>query len=102
MEKISIDGEKFPSHLGTGTEDYYGYAWGDPTVFASPFHGQPRVPADPFLGVTVNTRVRPLDAIPFTRSLHFDMEVTSQDTFKKKQNQLDYAVGTMWYEAPAR
>ena len=26
-EKVFVDGEKFPSHFGTGTEDYYGYAW---------------------------------------------------------------------------
>src|SRR5690606_2236416 len=26
-EKIYVDGETFPSHFGTGTEDYYGYAW---------------------------------------------------------------------------
>ena len=27
-ERIYVDGEAFPSHQGTGTEDYYGYAWG--------------------------------------------------------------------------
>src|SRR5690606_37203941 len=32
-EKIYVDGEAFPSHFGTGTEDYYGYAWCDPTPF---------------------------------------------------------------------
>jgi hypothetical protein len=26
-EKIYIDGEDFPSHFGTGTEDYYGYGY---------------------------------------------------------------------------
>jgi len=26
-EKIWVDGESFPSHLGTGTEDYYGYSY---------------------------------------------------------------------------
>ena len=32
-EKIYVDGETFPSHIGTGTEDYYGYAWGDWNFF---------------------------------------------------------------------
>ncbi|UCD27349.1 MAG: DUF2961 domain-containing protein, partial [Planctomycetota bacterium] len=32
-EKIYVDGEKFPSHFGTGTEDYYGYAWCSPERF---------------------------------------------------------------------
>ena len=27
-EKFYVDGEKFPSTFGTGTEDYFGYAWG--------------------------------------------------------------------------
>ena len=26
-EKIYVDGETFPSHFGTGTEDYYGFGW---------------------------------------------------------------------------
>ena len=40
-EKIYIDGSDFPDHFGTGTEDYYGYAWGHPEIFYHPFVGQP-------------------------------------------------------------
>ena len=32
-EKFYIDGEKFPSTFGTGSEDYFGYAWCNPTPF---------------------------------------------------------------------
>jgi hypothetical protein len=32
-EKIYVDGESFPSHFGTGTEDYFGYAWGTAARF---------------------------------------------------------------------
>ncbi|MCC6144437.1 MAG: DUF2961 domain-containing protein, partial [Candidatus Hydrogenedentes bacterium] len=32
-EKIYVDNEPFPSHFGTGTEDYYGYAWCSPELF---------------------------------------------------------------------
>ncbi len=39
-EKFYIDGEKFPSWFGTGTEDYFGYAWCDPTLFDQAFHAQ--------------------------------------------------------------
>jgi len=39
-EKFFVDGESFPSTFGTGTEDYFGYAWADPTLFHRPFHGQ--------------------------------------------------------------
>lgn len=39
-EKFYVDGEKFPSTFGTGTEDYFGYAWGWPERFSKPFHNQ--------------------------------------------------------------
>ena len=75
-EKIYVDGKGFPDHFGTGTEDYYGYAWGHPETFAHPFVGQPIGQANLLNegGTTVNSRVRGLDAIPFGKSLRFDME----------------------------
>jgi hypothetical protein len=39
-EKFFVDGEKFPSTFGTGSEDYFGYAWGDSHLFSQAFHGQ--------------------------------------------------------------
>ena len=36
-EHIYVDGETFPSHFGTGTEDYYGYSWGTPAYFQGPW-----------------------------------------------------------------
>ena len=66
-EKIYVDGEKFPSHFGTGTEDYYGYAWCTPEFFESPFHAQPRAEGPRNQGHVTNTRVRLLDGIPFTK-----------------------------------
>ena len=35
-EKFFVDGEKFPSTIGTGSEDYFGYAWCDPDLFQTP------------------------------------------------------------------
>ena len=32
-EKFFVDGEKFPSTIGTGSEDYFGYAWCHPGLF---------------------------------------------------------------------
>jgi hypothetical protein len=40
-EKFFIDGEKFPSDFGTGTEDYFGYAWGAQSQFVRAYHAQP-------------------------------------------------------------
>jgi len=39
-EKLFVDNEPFPSTFGTGSEDYFGYAWGNPTLFARPYHNQ--------------------------------------------------------------
>ncbi|MGD9127847.1 MAG: DUF2961 domain-containing protein [Planctomycetia bacterium] len=95
-EKIFVDGEKFPSHFGTGTEDYYGYAWGKQDFFESPFHAQPRSETvDGYKGNTTNTRVRLLDGIPFTTSYHMDMEVWTW-----KPSILNYAAATYWYGRP--
>ena len=94
-EKIYVDGEKFPSHLGTGTEDYYGYAWCTPKFFESPFHAQPRAEGPGNFGNTTNTRVRLLDAIPFGKSFRFDMEA-----WHWHKTEIDYAAATYWYGRP--
>jgi hypothetical protein len=75
-EKVYVDGEAFPSSIGTGTEDYYGYAWSRPEKFANhPFIAQPDGSGNFRPGYTVNIRHRSLDAIPFNKSLKFDMEM---------------------------
>jgi len=71
-ERIYIDGESFPSHLGTGTEDYYGFAWGMAHWFNSPFISGPlrdgKGKAD-WTGYTTVSRLRLLDGISFQSSL---------------------------------
>jgi hypothetical protein len=92
-EKIYIDGETFPSHFGTGTEDYYAYAWVGCALFAQPFLGQPIAHGNRGVGLTVNSRWRALDPITFKKSLKLDMElwhwVNGCD--------VDYAPTTFWY-----
>jgi len=90
-EKIWVDGEAFPSHFGTGSEDYYGYAYGTPDVFQGPFCNQPRAGAGN-LGHTTNTRTRNLDAIPFAKSLKVDMEI-----WHWAECNVGYGVATYWY-----
>ncbi|MEJ5236956.1 MAG: glycoside hydrolase family 172 protein [Limisphaera sp.] len=94
-EKIYVDGETFPSHIGTGTEDYYGYAWCRPEFFEAPFHAQPIGEGNFHPGLTVNCRYRSLDAIPFQRSLRFDMEL-----WHWRKTRLNYAPTTFWYARP--
>lgn len=96
-EKIYVDGEAFPSHFGTGTEDYYGYAWGHRETFSLPFISQPLAGANYMnrAGTTVNSRTRALDGIPFNRSLKVDMEV-----WNWHGGPVDYSVATFWYKVP--
>jgi len=94
-EKIYVNGEAFPSHIGTGTEDYYGYAWCRPEPFASAFHTQPSGAGNITPGFTVNSRYRVLDAIPFDTSFQFDMEV-----WHWAKTRMDYAPTTFWYARP--
>lgn len=84
-----------PVHLGTGTEDYYGYSFGSGTTFASPFVGQPVADAQGGGAPTVNSRVRGLDAIPFNESFKFDMEV-----WKWLDGNVDFDTATFWYGRP--
>jgi len=94
-EKIWVDGESFPSHFGTGSEDYYGYSYVNPTVFQGPFSNQPRVDGPGNMGHTTNTRTRILDAIPFTKSIQTDMEIWHWADCK-----VSYAAATYWYALP--
>lgn len=94
-EKIFVDGESFPSHFGTGSEDYYGYAWSNPNMFASPFHAQPYGQGANRVDTATNSRYRELDAIPFTKSIKFDMEL-----WHSQATTVDYAPATFFYAVP--
>lgn len=94
-EKIYVDGEKFPSHFGTGSEDYYGYAWCDPHYFTHPFHAQSRIDGPGNAGHTAVTRSRSLDAIPFHSKLQMDMEVWHWANTK-----ISFSATTYWYARP--
>ncbi len=94
-EKIYVDGENFPSHFGTGTEDYYGYAWSRPEFFDHPFIAQPDGSGNLDSGTVVNIRFRGLDAIPFNRELKMDMEL-----WHWTKTSIDYAPATFFYLRP--
>lgn len=92
-EKIYQDGETFPSHIGTGSEDYYGYAWCSPVLFQGPYSNQVRCDGPGNMGHTTVSRVRALDRLPFEKSIKYEIEVWSSNA---KAN-VDYAVTTYWY-----
>jgi hypothetical protein len=95
-EKIWIDKDDFPSHFGTGTEDYYGSAWSFPELYESCFSNlvlRPHVQG--YIGETSVTRVRDLDAITFTSTIKHDMEI-----WHWKDCTVDYTVANYWYALP--
>ena len=94
-EKIFVDGETFPSHFGTGTEDYYSYAYCRPQPFSYPGISQPVGDGNKTPGLTVNNRYRLLDDIPFESSLAFFMEI-----WHPYYDKMDYAPATFWYAFP--
>jgi len=76
-EKIFVDGESFPSHFGTGTEDYYNSSWAPVVPFHTAFGGAPRADLPSSAGYNTFYRARGLDVIPFEESLRFDLEMIS-------------------------
>jgi hypothetical protein len=94
-EKIYVDGETFPSHFGTGTEDYYGYGWCCPRPFSHAYHNQPRCDGPGNFGRTSVNRFHILDRIPFTTSFKFDMEL-----WHWKDCRVNMAVMAYYYGLP--
>jgi len=95
-EKIYVDGEEFPSHFGTGSEDYYGYAWGCPALFEHAYHNQTRCDGPRNYGYNCVNRFHIFDDIPFTREFKFDMENWHKDPATKVfRSAISY-----WYAQP--
>jgi hypothetical protein len=95
-EKIYVDGETFPSHFGTGTEDYYGYAWCCPELFTHAYHNQPRCDGPGNYGHTAVNRWHIIDRIPFEKNFRFDMELWHWHA----ETKVSMSVVTYWYARP--
>ena len=72
-EKYFVDGEKFPSTFGTGSEDYFGYAWGNAALFQNAFHNQTHNDGGNRGHISVN-RWLIADQVPFQKSFEGDIE----------------------------
>ncbi|MCX5674741.1 MAG: DUF2961 domain-containing protein, partial [Planctomycetota bacterium] len=88
-----VDGEKFPSTIGTGSEDYFGYAWGDATFFENAYHDQTLVKNN--RGHVSLNRWHVTDNIPFQKSF----EGAIEKYFPNSKPTL-YAGIVYWYLAP--
>lgn len=78
-EKIFVDGDTQPSTFGTGSEDYYNYAWSSPDIFIYPYCGQPRNDGPANRGFVTNYRWHILDPLPFDDRIAFYMEYYSHE-----------------------
>jgi hypothetical protein len=99
-DKFFVDGEKFPSSFGTGSEDYFGYAWSSGLIFVRPLHGQPL--AEGNLGHEIDYRWHLSDQVPFQASLDADIEKYQPDAPKRSPWDVYdlYACTPFWYLAP--
>ena len=95
-EKVWVDGDTFPSTFGTGTEDYFGYGWCCPDLFAKPYHGQSHSDLHAGYGNNNVHRWQILDPIPYKQSLSFNMEAYSNSTTGSPT----FAHTSYWYALP--
>ncbi len=92
-EKIWVDDEPFPSFFGTGTEDYYGFAWCSAVEFTELYHGQTRVEGPELYGHLSMYRWHVLDSIPFEEGLAFDLETRHWREYAR----VGYEAMHFWY-----
>ena len=93
-EKFFVDGEKFPSTFGTGSEDYFGYAWSSAELFYHAYHNQTHNDGNCRGHISVN-RWQISDNVPFQKSFEGCIE-----KYYPNQKPTLYASTTYWYEAP--
>jgi len=92
-EKVWVDGDDFPPYIGTGSEDYFGDAWGirylsGPSFGASSMKGHR----------TCNYRWHFMDLIPFTQRMRMTIENYGPNG-QGPRGQYDYSSTAFWYQA---
>jgi hypothetical protein len=93
-EKFFVDGEKFPSTFGTGSEDYFGYAWGSPALFQNAYHNQTHNDGNNKGHLSVN-RWHISDQVPFQKEFEGDIE-----KYYPNDRPTRFASTVFWYLAP--
>jgi hypothetical protein len=92
-EKFFVDGEKFPSTFGLGTEDYFGYSWCDPALFQKAYHGQTM--SEDNLGHQSVFRWQIAEHVPFQKSFEGSLEKYYANDYPTL-----YACTAFWYLSP--
>ena len=92
-EKFFVDGEKFPSTIGTGSEDYFGYAWCCPDLFQNCYHNQTISQGNK--GHVCVNRWHITDEVPFQTSFEGFIE-----KYYPNAKPSNHACVSYWYLAP--
>ena len=92
-EKVWVDDDAFPSFFGTGSEDYFGYAWCNTALFNHAYHNQSIVTGPGNFGYSAVARYHILDDIPFDKQIKFDIE-------KWASADREYCCTSYWYAPP--
>jgi len=93
-EKFFVDGEKYPSTFGTGSEDYFGYAWCHPGLFQRPYHCQTMTQGN--RGHQSVLRWQITDNVPF----HTSFEGCIEKYYRTEEKGTQYACVACWYLSP--
>ena len=93
-EKFFVDGEKFPSTFGTGSEDYFGYAWSSPKLFQHAYHNQTYNDGNSKGHISVN-RWHISDQVPFQNQFEGDASKNTMPTTARRATPR-----RLWYLAP--
>jgi hypothetical protein len=91
-EKFFVDGEKFPSTFGTGSEDFFGYAWSSDQLFQNPLHNQTYNDGGSQGNISVN-RWQIAESVPFQKSFDGCIEKYFPDSRPTK-----YDCTVYWYQ----
>ena len=92
-EIVYVDGERTPSIIGTGTEDYFSSGWYyDTGVYSAPYHGV--TIKDDALSRINTYRWHIEDPIPFQKSLRFYIEHGGVNDAPN----VDYTSVAFWYQ----
>jgi len=93
-DMIFIDGDVTPTIIGTGSEDYFGNAWGYSEPFSYPYYGAPLLERRPDGGVIAAVyRWHVPDPVRFRKSIR----VTIEHLFSPKARN-DYSSVAYWYQ----
>lgn len=97
-DMIYIDGETKPSLVGTGTEDYFGAAWGYPSgAYSMPYHGislaGPTEGPDAYSGKWTMYRYHIEDPVMFQKAIRVTIEAGHANVHAD-----DYSSVAYWYQ----